>query len=107
MAANPTFPTVGADFGVWGTKLNAAQTIVRDEINNHEAASDPHGDRAYADTNKLAKTQNLGDLPNPGAARTALGLGTAAQSNVTDFATPSSLAAAVAAAVAANRPVNL
>jgi hypothetical protein len=107
MPANPALPTVGGDFGLWGDKLNAAATLISAEINTHEAATDPHGDRAYADTNKLDKGQNLTDLASPPSARTALGLGSAAQSNVSDFATPASVAALVAAAVAANRPVNL
>jgi hypothetical protein len=43
-------------------------------VNTHTAAPDPHGDRAAS----LSKAQNLADLPNPGTARTSLGLGGAA-----------------------------
>ena len=50
-------------------------------VGTHTAASDPHGDRAYAD-GKLAKSANLSDLPDPSAGRTALGLGGAATRNV-------------------------
>ena len=107
MAANPILPTVGGDNGVWGEKLNSAQAIVRDEINNHEAAVDPHGDRAYANANKLDKSQNLADLANPTIARTSLGLGSAAQASTTDFTSPASVTAAIAAAAASFRPVNL
>lgn len=107
MAVTPTLPTPGGDFGVWGDKLNTAAGLIATEINTHESANDPHADRAYADTNKLDKAQNLADVASPTAARTALGLGSAATSNTGDFATPASVADAVAAAIAANRLVNL
>lgn len=107
MPVDPNLPVVGGDIGAWGDKLNAAQQLVADEINNHEAATDPHGDRAYADEAKLDKSQNLGDLEDSSAARTALGLGTAAQNNSSDFVTPVTVAQTIADALAANRPVNL
>jgi hypothetical protein len=43
-------------------------------LSAHVAATDPHGDRAYADGSKLAKSANLSDLPNPVTARASLGL---------------------------------
>jgi hypothetical protein len=43
----------------------------------HASATDPHGDRTYADS-KLAKASNLADLPSVSTARGNLGLGGAA-----------------------------
>ncbi|MEU4154763.1 hypothetical protein [Streptomyces antimycoticus] len=51
-------------------------------VTAHAGSTDPHGDRAYADSSKLAKSANLGDLGSVGAARTNLGLGGAAVLNV-------------------------
>ncbi|MEU1673394.1 hypothetical protein ABZ752_15355 [Streptomyces roseifaciens] len=51
------------------------------KVTAHAAASDPHGDRAYADL-KLARASNLSDLLSASASRTNLGLGTAAVANV-------------------------
>jgi hypothetical protein len=107
MGVNPTLPVVGQDDGSWGGILNAAQLAVTNEINNHESASDPHGDRAYADSNKLAKTTNLSDLADAPTARTNLGLGSAATQDSTAFATPASVSAAIAAAFATGNIVNL
>ncbi|WP_327376212.1 hypothetical protein OG393_21035 [Streptomyces sp. NBC_01216] len=47
-------------------------------VTTHTEATDPHGDRAYADNAFLAQSNNLTDLTDASAARTALGLGDAA-----------------------------
>ncbi|MFD4740632.1 hypothetical protein ACFWNQ_25190 [Streptomyces virginiae] len=51
------------------------------KVTAHTNATDPHGDRADAAGKFLRKDQNLADLESAPAARTALGLGTAATKN--------------------------
>lgn len=50
MTVSLTKPTVGGSDGVWGPLLNSALDALAAEINGHETAADPHGDRAYANT---------------------------------------------------------
>lgn len=52
----------------------ALQSYVSSSISTHAAASDPHGDRAYA----LALVDDLSGVSSASTARTNLGLGTAA-----------------------------
>lgn len=70
----------GAQSKADAAQATAASTAADDataKVSAHTAASDPHGDRAYAD-GKLAKTANLSDLSSISTARSNLGLGGAA-----------------------------
>jgi hypothetical protein len=67
--------------GAASTAQTAAATDATNKVATHASATDPHGDRAYAD-GKLAKASNLADLGNINTARSNLGLGGAALLNV-------------------------
>jgi hypothetical protein len=76
--ANLTVPgnVDGRDVSVDGAKLDGI-----------EAAADVTDATNVAAAGAAMKSNNLSDLPNASTARTNLGLGTAAVSNATDFAT--------------------
>ena len=84
---------------------------------DHDAAADPHGDRAYGEADATAKTDaaqaaavassaqrasNLADLADAAAARTSLGLGDAAVATADTFDPAGAADAAQAAAIAAS-----
>ncbi|MEU7103533.1 hypothetical protein ABZ951_00555 [Streptomyces sp. NPDC046215] len=67
--------------GIADTAVLETQAGATAKVAAHTSASDPHGDRAYAD-GKLGKAANLSDLGSVNTARTNLGLGGAAVLNV-------------------------
>lgn len=82
-----------SDFDTAGTGAAAAAAAVA----AHVAAMDPHGDRAYADSTKLAKSSNLSDVGN---AATAFGnikqAATTSATGVVELATNGETVAGVA-----------
>lgn len=84
--------TVGAVVTLAQTGMEAAGTAAT-AVSNHAAATDPHGDRAYA----AALVDDLSGVSDAATARTNLGLGTAAVAASGDFDAAGTAASAVAA----------
>ncbi|MFD1277440.1 collagen-like protein [Streptomyces kaempferi] len=82
---------------------SAAATDAASKVAAHAAATDPHGDRSYAD-GKLAKTANLSDLSNINTARTSLGLGEQQPSTSAPAPAPSQQATTAASPTPAPPP---
>lgn len=76
-----SFDPAGAANSAQTAATTAAAADATSKVTAHTTATDPHGDRAYAD-GKLSKTANLFDLGNINTARSNLGLGGAAVLNV-------------------------
>ncbi|MEU1071917.1 MULTISPECIES: collagen-like protein [unclassified Streptomyces] len=93
----------GAAASAQAAAITTAASDATSKVALHTAASDPHGDRAYAD-GKLAKASNLSDLANVGTARTNLGLGTAATKDVGTSGTQVAAGDAVSTHTAATDP---
>ena len=93
-----TKPEVGASEDTWGTKLNTNADTIDGQLKlNEDAAAAASTAAATADAkavtaqntanNAAVKTNNLSDIASASAARTNLGLGSAATTASTDYAT--------------------